>query len=138
MKSKDLQQVVLSKWKNGEYSTKVFRDLGGAVSLGTIKRWTDMVKKTGSINLSTPLGPPRTVRTTATIRKVKERLNSKKKISKRILAKELKISDTSVHHILRNDLGYKPYKIIERWFRQNQFRIFFLRIQSFFHLTNSG
>ena len=38
MKSEDLQKVVTLKHKNGDYPTKIFRDLNGVLGLATIKR----------------------------------------------------------------------------------------------------
>ncbi|CAF4548167.1 unnamed protein product, partial [Rotaria sp. Silwood2] len=71
MKSKDLQKVVFSKYENGDYPTKIFRDLNGALRLNTIKRWCKMIDETGSINLTTVPGRPRTIRTKSAINKVK-------------------------------------------------------------------
>ncbi|CAF3639840.1 unnamed protein product [Rotaria socialis] len=69
-----------------------------------------MINTTGSITLTSPPGCPRAVLTNATIVKVKNRLNQKKRVSTRKLAKDLKISRTDVQRILREDLGCKPYK----------------------------
>lgn len=63
MKSKDLQQIVLSKLQNGQFPTQISRDLNGMVSTATIKRWSKKYSETGAIELSRPPGPPRTVRT---------------------------------------------------------------------------
>jgi hypothetical protein len=38
MKSKDLQQVVVRKYEDGDDPTKIFRDLKGSLGLATIKR----------------------------------------------------------------------------------------------------
>ena len=43
MKSKDLQNVVLSKYQNGDTPTKIYHDLSGAIGLRTIKRWCQMI-----------------------------------------------------------------------------------------------
>ena len=51
-----------------------------------------MMNATGSITLSSPPGCPRTVRTKATIVKVKNRLNQKKRVSTRKSAKEMNTS----------------------------------------------
>ena len=64
----------------------------------------------GSIILSSPPSCSRTVRTIAAIVKVKNRLNQKKRVSTRKLAKEMNISRRSIQRILREDLGCKPYK----------------------------
>ena len=49
MKSKDFQNLVLSKYQSGDGPTKIFRDLNGSVSLWTIERWCKAVRDTGSI-----------------------------------------------------------------------------------------
>jgi hypothetical protein len=49
MKSKDLQQVVFSKYEDGDGQTKIFRDLNGCLGLNTIKRWCKMIRDIGSI-----------------------------------------------------------------------------------------
>ena len=83
MKSKDLQTAVKNKYENDDGPTKIYRDLGGVVSLRTIKQWVQMLNKTGSIDLSHPPGHPRTVRTKANTSKVKYRLAHKKTVSTR-------------------------------------------------------
>jgi transposase len=114
MKSKDLQTAVKNKYKNGDGPAKIYRDLGGVVSLPTIKLWIKMMKNTGSINLSYSHGRPRTVRTKSNISKVKSRLAHKKRVSKRRLAAEMNISRRSAQRILREDLGCFPYKKIKQ------------------------
>jgi AraC-like DNA-binding protein len=112
MKSKDVQEIVLSKYENGENPAKIFRDLNGAVSHITIKRWCKMISDTGSINLSTPTGRPRTVRSAAAIQKVKNRVKQKKPFSARKLARDFHMSDRSVRRILKDDLHIRPYKVV--------------------------
>ncbi|CAF1494287.1 unnamed protein product [Rotaria magnacalcarata] len=111
MKSKDLQQLVLSKHESGDSIAKIFRDLNGAISYDTVIRWCNMIEKTGAIQLSAPPGPPGIIRTKQMIEKVKTRLKCKKKVSSRILAHELSISRTSLRRILRDDLQYHAYKM---------------------------
>ena len=77
MKSKDLQNVVPSKYQNDDTPTKIYRDWSGAMSLRTIKRWYQMIRHTDTINLSSPPGCRRLVRTKANIKKVKDRLRRK-------------------------------------------------------------
>ena len=112
MKSVDLQNIVKSKHQSGDGVTKIFKDLNGELSLSTIKRWVKMINETGSIKLRNSPGRPRTARTKDMIRKLKQRLNRKKRLSTRKLEKELCISDSSVHRILHDDLGCFPYKKI--------------------------
>ena len=110
MKSKDLQTAVKNKYENGDGPTKFYRDLGGVVSLRTIKLWIQMLNKTGSIDLSHLPGRS----TKANISKVKYRLAHKKTMSTRRLAAEMNISRISVQRILRKDLGCFPYKKIKQ------------------------
>ena len=79
MKSKDLQKVVLSKYQNGDTTTKIHRDLNGRIGLRTIERWCQMIRQSGSIKLSSPPGGQRFARTKGNIQKVKYRLRRKKK-----------------------------------------------------------
>ena len=62
MKGKDLQKVVLSKYQNGDTTTKIHRDLNGTIGLRTIGRWCQMIRRSGSIKLSSPTGDPRFAR----------------------------------------------------------------------------
>ena len=108
MKSKDLQKLVLSKYEKDEGSSEIFRHLNDALCLRTVKRWCKMIRKTGSIGLSTSPGRSRTIRMKESIKKVKHRLNRKEKVTSR----KLNISRTSVRRILKNDLLLRPYKKI--------------------------
>lgn len=112
MKSKNVQQIVLSKYENGDNPAKIFRDLNGAVSHIIIKRWCKMISNTGAINLSTYPGRPRTVRSATVIQKVKNRLKQKKPFSARRLAREFQMSDRSARRILEDDLHLRPYKVL--------------------------
>jgi transposase len=111
MKSKDLQTRVFSKYQNDDEPTKIFQHLNGAISLPTIERWCKSIRDTGSINLSRSIGRPRTIRTKAAIRKVKHRLEQRKFVFSRKLARDLSISPMSVLRILKNHLGLCAYKI---------------------------
>ncbi len=110
MKSKDLQKIVFSKFQNGDGPTKIYRDLSGGLSLETVKRWCKMIQENGAIELLNSSGRPRIIRTSGVIQKVKNRMNRKKRVSIRILSRELDISKTSICRILKDDLGYHPYK----------------------------
>ncbi|CAM4820506.1 unnamed protein product [Rotaria magnacalcarata] len=110
MKSKDLQNIVLSKYQNGDTPTKTFRDLNSGIGLRTIKRWCQMILQSGSTTLSSPPGCRRLARTKGNIRKVKSRLRRKKRVSARKLSMELDISERSVRRILKNDLELHPCK----------------------------
>ena len=43
MKSKGLQNIVISKRQNSDGPTKIFRDLSGGLCLKTAKRWCKMI-----------------------------------------------------------------------------------------------
>ncbi|CAF4250351.1 unnamed protein product, partial [Rotaria magnacalcarata] len=103
MKSKDIQKFVRTKFENGDGPTKIYRDLAGVVSMQVIKLWIRKVRNTGSIELSSPPGRPRTARTKANILKAKQHLDQKR-VSTRRLAAEMNISKSSIHRILRKDL----------------------------------
>ena len=79
MNSKDLQKLVLSKYEKCEGPSEIFRHLDGALCLRTVKRWCKMIRETSSIELSTSPCRSRTIRTKESIKKVKHRLNPKKK-----------------------------------------------------------
>ena len=44
MKNKDLRNVVLSKYQNGDTPTKIHHDLSAAIGLRTIKWWCQMIR----------------------------------------------------------------------------------------------
>ena len=69
-----------------------------------------MIRKTGSIQLSTPPGGPRFARTSKTIQKVKHKLNQQM-VSVRSLAKDYSISKSTAHRILKDNLKLCAYKM---------------------------
>ena len=110
MKSKDLQKLVLFKYEEEQIPKKIFQDLNGAVSYRTVKRWCQMIRETGAIDLSKPSACHRTVRTKAAIQRIKRKSKGGKRISWRKLALEIDMSFSSAYRILRKDLKMKPYK----------------------------
>ena len=80
MKSKDLQNFVFSKYRNGDGPSKISHDLAGGLSLETIKRWCKMIDTTGSIDLGYSSGRPRIVRTPGAFKKVKTRADAKRRV----------------------------------------------------------
>ena len=96
MKSKDLQKLVLSKYDNGDGTTKIFRNLNGTISLSTIERWCRRICEVDTIDLVNPRGCSRPIRTKAAIPKVKRRLNPRKPLSSQKLTRQLGISPSSV------------------------------------------
>ena len=110
MKSKDLQKLVLSKYKAGQTPKKIFEDLNGAVNYPTVKQWCKMIRETGVMGLSKPSGCHRTVRMKATIQKIKRKSKGGNRISCRKLTLEIGMSFSSAYGILRKDLKMKSYK----------------------------
>lgn len=111
MKSKEIQNLVFSKFQKREQPKKIFDDLNGTVELRTIERWCKLFRETGSVDLKRPPGRPRTIRTKATIQKVKRKMNRKIPLSAAKLAVEMNLSETTVRRVLKEDLNLKPYKM---------------------------
>ena len=107
MKSKYLQNIVLSKYQKGDTSTEIHRHLNDGISLATIKRWCQMISQADSIRRRGTLVGPRIFRTIKNIRKVKKRLYRKQKVLARKLSTELGSSPTRVGQILKIDSGLK-------------------------------
>ena len=110
MKSKDFQNLVLSKHQDGDGPAKMFRDLNDSVSFRTIERWCKAVRVTGSINLSDLPGRQRIIRTKETIQRIKHRLERREAVSSRKTACHLSISRICVRRVPRNDLGLRVYR----------------------------
>ena len=77
MKSKDIQNLVFSKFQKKEQPKKIFDDLNGTVGLRTIERWCKSFRETGSVDLKRSPGCPRTIRTKTTIQKGKKKNEQK-------------------------------------------------------------
>ena len=75
-----------------------------------IEQWCQMIRRFGSVKLSSPPGGPRFARTKGNIQKVKHRLHRKERVSARKLSMKLDISDRSVRRIMKKDLGLRLYK----------------------------
>ena len=63
MKSRDMQNVVLSKYDKSDGRTKIFQDLNDTISLSSIERWCRRIRNSGSVNLPKPPARPRIIRT---------------------------------------------------------------------------
>ena len=79
MTSKNLQKLVFSKGEKGEGPSEIFLHFTGALCLRAVKRWCKMIRETGSIELSTSPDRSPIIRMQESIKKVKDRLNQKKK-----------------------------------------------------------
>ena len=91
MKSKDVQKIVFRKYQDGDTPSEIVRHLNGCLGLTTIKRWCQMFRVNGAIELSTLTGRPCLARTGKAIQKVKYKL-TQNKVSVRGLTKEVGIS----------------------------------------------
>ena len=111
MKSKDFQNLVLSKYENCEGSTKTFRDLNEFSSLRTIEWWCKAVRDTGSNNLSSPLGRQRIIRTKRTTQNIKHWVEQRKLVLSWETVRELGISRISIQKTLEKDRELWAYKI---------------------------
>jgi hypothetical protein len=74
----ELKKMIALKHQNGACPKKIFRDLNGALDLTTIKRWCKMIDETGVIDLTSPLGRPRTIRNKDAISKIKRQIQQNK------------------------------------------------------------
>ena len=83
MKSKDLKKLVLLKYKKDEGPSEIFRHLNGALCLRIVKRWCKMIRKTDFVELSTSLGRSPIIRMRESIKRVKDCLTRKKKVTSR-------------------------------------------------------
>ena len=62
MKSKDLQNIVLSMHQKSDTPTEVHRHLNGGISLATIKKCCQMIRQSGSVQLLGTRAVPRIAR----------------------------------------------------------------------------
>ena len=74
-------------------------------------RWCRKIGEVDTIDLVNPRRCSRTIRTKAAIQNIKRRLNRRKPLSSRKLARELGISSSSVQRILKNALELQAYKM---------------------------
>ena len=108
MKSKDLQNLVLSEYEDGQSCIKIHENFHGSVGLSTVEKWRKMIRDTGKITLLKSTGR---LRTAANIRKVKHRHDRLQVFSCSKIAHDLRISRTSAQRILKDDLKLKSYRI---------------------------
>ena len=110
MKSKDLQNVVLSKYKHRHSRTETHKDLHGSVSLSTIEEWFKVIRSTSRITLLKATSHLRIVRTEVNIRQVKHRHDQLRVFWCRRIVRGLRISRTSAQRILKDDLNLQSYR----------------------------
>ena len=94
-REKNLYKILpLPKYRKGDGPTKIFPDLAGGLSVGTIKRWCQMINSTGSSDLAYSSSRPNA-------------WNNWKgaDTSGRVSVQKLRIC-----RILKEDLKYRSYK----------------------------
>lgn len=106
-----MRNVVMRLFDDGLSSVQIARQLRNVVSERTVRRWKNSYKATGGIDLKSPPGRPRIVRTKGLIQKVKQRLSSKSRQSARRLAKSLGVSRETMRRLLQDDLNLRAYRI---------------------------
>ena len=78
--------TLLSKYLNSDAPKKIYWDLNGDLGLTTIKRWCQMIQRSGSIQPSRPPDGPHIIRTKANIHKSKNLFTpEKQRISSKII-----------------------------------------------------
>ena len=97
-------------YTTGHAPKKLFKDLNGAVSYRTVKRWRTVIQETDTIDFLKPSACLRKVCTKAAIEKIKRKSKGGKRISFRKLAFEMDMSFSSAYRILRKDRKMKSYK----------------------------
>ena len=73
-------------------------------------RTTKRLNETGSISDRKRSGRIRSRRTASVIKKVRERIRRNPRQSQNKLARDLKMSQSTAHRIIREDLSLRPYK----------------------------
>lgn len=108
---RDLREIIVRAFERGERQADIFRrfepdGISQQYISYTIKRW----RETGSIEDRPRLGGPRTARTPQLIQKIRQRFRRKRRRSARKLAENLQTSRSTIQRVIKNDLGFKPYK----------------------------
>lgn len=111
MKSEDLRKAVLRATDDGASSIVIAQQLRQVVTARTVRRWQQLYRKTGKIDLRKPPGRPRIVRTRGLIQKVKNRLARKPRQSVRKLGQSLGVSKGTMARIVKEDLHLYAYRI---------------------------
>ena len=102
----EIRQIIIQKNLNGESAGGIFKALKtGGVKRDFIYRTIKRYRETSSVEDRKRSGRPRSVRTKTLLKAVKQRLRRNPGQSVRKLAAGLKISNGSVHNILKKDLN---------------------------------
>jgi len=109
------RQLVLNLYKGGLRQIDIFRQLQTEnINLKFIQRTIKRYNERGTVDISKKTGRKKSVRTKNLIKCVREKIRRDPQRSGRKLAREHKISQTSMRRILADDLNMKPYKKCRR------------------------
>ena len=104
MKSKDPQNIVLSKYQKGDTATEIRCPLNSEISLATNKSWCQMICQSGSIQLLGARAAPQMIRA---LKKIYKKLKIACAESRKDQLENLQGSSIFLQQI---DLGLKLYK----------------------------
>lgn len=108
---KEYRDVVVKLFARGERPGDIFRRLKShGVKRDFIYYTIRRYRETGSTKDRVKSGRPRSARTPAAIKVVRERIRRNMNRSIRKTAADLNVSIRTAHNIMTKDLGYKPYK----------------------------
>ena len=108
---KEYRDVVIKLFARGERSGDIFRRLKSyGVKRNFVYTTIRRYRETGSVKDRARSGRPRSSRTPAAIKVVRERIRRKLNRSIRKTAADLDVSIGTAHTIMTKALGYKPYK----------------------------
>ena len=104
------QKVVLSKYHNGDTSTKIHRDINGRIGFTTIKRWWQMIRHFALHQIVKSIRWSTFRKNKGKYSQGKITFTPKERVSARKLSMDLWISERSVRRIMKNDLERRSYK----------------------------
>lgn len=106
------RNAVIALHLAGASQTKILRELRHlAINRKFVYRTIKRYNESGSVNKRYGGGPKRTATSREMVRRVKAKIDRNPRRSGRKMAAELKISQTSMRKILKNELKVKPLKI---------------------------
>jgi len=105
------REMVVRLMKSGMRTTDIVSTMSPlGYSKSSVMKALNRFRTTKSTADKPRTGRPRSVRTPKVIAKVRERIRRNSARSSRRMAAQLNLTTTSVHRVLKNDLGLCPYK----------------------------
>lgn len=103
--------LVKNCYEQGKSPPEIFRLLKDhGIKLRFVQYWCKRFREHGGVEDAKRSGRPRSVRTKQLVKTVRDRVRRNPERRCRRLSQELKVSTTSMHRVLRIDLGLKCYK----------------------------